>query len=177
MKSRIICDAHDIELMISRLAAQILEEHPNDDNMLVIGIQSRGVELAQRLTKILEKFGKNPLLGTLDINLYRDDWTTRPDGIPSVGSSNIPASLDGELVLLVDDVLFSGRTVRAALEAILDYGRPNKIELLVLIDRGHRELPICAHYVGKYIATRKTEHVDVALKPRDNEDSVILMQQ
>lgn len=177
MQQRIICGAKDIGLMLARLTAQILENHPDEDDFLVIGIHRRGADLAARLVKLLEKSGKHPQLRSLDINLYRDDWTTRAGGMPSVGKSVMPCSPDERLIILVDDVLFSGRTIRAALEAILDYGRPKAVELMVLIDRGHREVPICANYTGKKIATRRSEHVDVTLAEREGEDSVILVQE
>ena len=141
---------------------------------MLVGIQRRGVDLARRLAGLLEaRSGASVPLGTLDINLYRDDWTTL-EGKPQIGISHIPENPDGRVVLLVDDVLFSGRTVRAALEAILDYGRPRAVELAVLVDRGHRELPIHADYVGRQITTERSWHVDVLLKERDGEDMVRL---
>ena len=110
-------------------------------------------------------------LGTLDINLYRDDWTSM-DASPRVGQSNIPQDVTGVAVILIDDVLYTGRSIRSALEAILDYGRPSSVELLVLIDRGHRELPIQADYVGRTINTSREEHVDVLLEERDGKNEV-----
>lgn len=177
MQSRIICSPQDMELILSRLTAQLLEAHPEEKDMLLIGIRRRGADLAARIAKKLECAGRQPYLGSLDINLYRDDWTCLAGKLPSIGRSQIPCSPDGKLILLIDDVLFSGRTIRAALEAVFDFGRPRAVELLVLIDRGHRELPIFANYVGKSVATRRTEHIDVLLAERDGEDAVILKQE
>ena len=164
----------EMERILERLAAQVLERHPACEGLMLVGIQRRGVDLARRLAARLEaRAGVRVPLGTLDINLYRDDWTTL-EGKPHIGTSHIPENPDGRVVLLVDDVLFSGRTVRAALEAILDYGRPRAVELAVLVDRGHRELPIHADYVGRKITTERRWHVDVLLEERDGEDMVRL---
>lgn len=133
-----------------------------------------GVDLAVRLGKVLEdKLGRKLPFGTLDINLYRDDWTTM-HARPTIGESNITTPLDNKNVILVDDVLFTGRTIRAALEAILDYGRPKTVELLVLVDRGHRELPIHGDYVGRKINTARSEKVNVLMEERDGRDEVVL---
>lgn len=127
-----------------------------------------------RLGKVLEdKLGRKLPFGTLDINLYRDDWTTM-HARPTIGESNITTPLDNKNVILVDDVLFTGRTIRAALEAILDYGRPKTVELLVLVDRGHRELPIHGDYVGRKINTARSEKVNVLMEERDGRDEVVL---
>ena len=166
-----ILDAEDITLVLERLASEIIERHHGLPDLLV-GIERRGVDLARRLVTLLEEKGGGKLpLGTLDINLYRDDWTTLKDH-PIIGTSYIPHDITNQDVLLVDDVLFSGRTVRAALDALLDYGRPKRVELLVLIDRGHRELPIQADYVGKYVQTEHNEQVMVLLNERDGEECV-----
>ncbi|MDO5484170.1 MAG: bifunctional pyr operon transcriptional regulator/uracil phosphoribosyltransferase PyrR, partial [Desulfovibrionaceae bacterium] len=117
------------------------------------------------------RLGTPVALGTLDINLYRDDWTSLASQ-PHIGQSSIPANLSKRVVILVDDVLYSGRTVRAALEALLDYGRPRAVELMVLIDRGHRELPIQPDYVGRMVQTSKADHVDVLLEEHDGQDAV-----
>lgn len=169
-----ILTAAEMRLVEDRLVAQIMENHPKADNLLLVGIQRRGADLAARLEKMLAQKGRTPLLGTLDINFYRDDWTCRGVDMPRIGESFMPESPDGKIVILVDDVLFSGRTIRAALDAILDYGRPDCVELLTFIDRGHRELPICANYIGKNILTEKGEQVDVLLEERDGRDTVIL---
>ena len=120
-----------------------------------------------------DKLGRKLPFGTLDINLYRDDWTSL-EGKPHIGQSRITAPVDNAEIILIDDVLFSGRTIRAALEALLDYGRPRKVELLVLVDRGHRELPIQADYIGRSVDTRPQEQVDVLLEERDGRDEVLL---
>lgn len=164
----------EMRLVENRLAAQIMENHPNTENLLLVGIPRRGADIAARLAKKLEEKGSPALLATLDINLYRDDWSCRHGDMPRVGASSMPLSPDGRVVLLVDDVLFSGRTIRAALEAILDYGRPACVELLAFVDRGHRELPICPTYAGKNIITDKDEQVDVLLRERDGRDAVIV---
>lgn len=170
MAESVIMDNDEIRIALNDLALGIHAAHPDKDNIMLIGIQRRGADLAARLAK---KLGiKN--LASLNINLYRDDWTKLADGVPHIGKSHMPEPPDGKIVILVDDVLFSGRTVRAALEAILDYGRPDKIELLVLIDRGHRELPIHADYIGKTVATKLDQHVDVLLSERDGRDAVIV---
>jgi pyrimidine operon attenuation protein/uracil phosphoribosyltransferase len=168
--------AEEIERLIEDLAARITDRHSDDCSSLVlIGIQRRGVDLAGRLAaRMAERLDYAPPLGTLDINLYRDDWTSLL-GKPQIGRSSIPTRLDGRIVILVDDVLFTGRTIRSALEALLDYGRPRKVELLVLIDRGHRELPIHADYAGRTIETERSEHVNVLLEERDGVDEVRLL--
>ncbi len=169
-----IMDAEALALALDRLAMQVLEKHSADDALMLVGIERRGADLARRLVKLLEQKSGRPVpIGTLDINLYRDDWTSLV-GMPVIGQSDIPGSVDEKNIVLIDDVLFSGRTVRAALNALLDYGRPHKVELLVLIDRGHRELPIQADFVGKEIETRRDEHIDVSLAERDGEDAVDL---
>ena len=164
----------DMTRTLERLAYQVLERHESAGNLLLVGIQRRGVDLARRLARILgERVGHSIALGTLDINLYRDDWTSLA-AMPALGASSIPLPLEGRQVVLVDDVLYTGRTVRAALEAILDYGRPARVELLVLVDRGHRELPIHADYVGRSVNTSRAEQVDVLLEERDGTDEVRL---
>lgn len=175
MSAQILINEHEMSLIQERLAVQLMENNHCPEKLLLVGIQRRGADLAQRLAAILEKkLGKPMPRGMLDINLYRDDWTMPSNGRPHIGESSIPFCVDGEKVILVDDVLFSGRTIRAALEALLDYGRPRSVELLVLIDRGHRELPICAQYVGRQIPTEREEHVDVLFTERDGQDCVRL---
>ena len=166
----------DMARTLDRMASEVIERHGADmDSLLLMGIQRRGVDLARRLAVLLEnKTGKKITMGTLDINLYRDDWTSL-SAFPALGSSSVPLPLEGHKVLLVDDVLYTGRTVRAALEAILDYGRPDSVELLVLVDRGHRELPISADYAGRQIRTSRAEKVDVLLFERDGVDEVKLV--
>lgn len=164
----------DMARTLERLAYQVLERHPAPQELLLVGIQRRGADLARRLAGVLgERLGREIPLGTLDINLYRDDWTSL-SAMPALGASSIPVPLEGRQVILVDDVLYTGRTIRAALEAILDYGRPARVELLVLVDRGHRELPIHADYVGRNVNTSRAEQVNVLLEERDGVDEVRL---
>lgn len=164
---RDILTNEDMERTLERLAYEVMEEHGDCAELAFIGIQRRGVDLAMRLKAILdERLHRDLPMGQLDINLYRDDWTSL-DLQPLLNQTDIPFSVDGRDILLVDDVLFTGRTVRAGLEAILDFGRPRRVELLVLVDRGHRELPIHADYVGKVVDTLRGEHVNVYLRERD----------
>lgn len=174
MTSTQILEQSEMARILDRLASQILERHARCEDVMLVGIERRGADLARRLARILESRLSRPApLGTLDINLYRDDWTSL-QGKPHIGQSHIPDNVDQRVIILVDDVLFSGRTIRSALEALLDYGRPRAVELLVLIDRGHRELPIHADYVGRVVNTSRQEHVDVLLTERDGEDAVRL---
>ncbi len=174
MKNKILMQAEDVARTLERLALQVVENHGHCQNLMLIGIERRGANLAQRLHTFLQgRVGKDVAFGTLDINLYRDDWTSL-DAKPHIGQSNISQSLDGMNVILVDDVLYTGRTIRAALEALLDYGRPQKVELLVLMDRGHRELPIEANYVGRVVETEVHEHVNVLVSEKDGRDEVFV---
>lgn len=164
----------EVQRTIDRLAYQVIENHGDCKNLVLVGIQRRGVDIAARLRKVLEERLERVIeLGSLDINLYRDDWTTL-DVQPMINKTDIPTTVDAKTILLVDDVLFTGRTIRAALEAILDHGRPSRIELMVLVDRGHRELPIQANYVGKQISTAHNEQVDVLIEEIDQRDEVLL---
>ncbi|WP_320170970.1 bifunctional pyr operon transcriptional regulator/uracil phosphoribosyltransferase PyrR [Maridesulfovibrio sp.] len=175
-EQKIILTAKDMARTLDRLASEITERRGDDEHLVIIGIQRRGADLAQRLKEILdERLGRKIPLGKLDINLYRDDWTnlTRQ---PSINCTEIPFDIESASVILVDDVLFSGRTVRAALEAVLDFGRPRRVELLVLVDRGHRELPIRADYVGKEVKTFENQHVNVLVSERDEKDKVVIIQ-
>jgi pyrimidine operon attenuation protein / uracil phosphoribosyltransferase len=168
--------AGEVRRTLERLAFEIIERRDPTCGLALVGIQRRGAELATRLKALIDtRAGCDVPLGKLDINLYRDDWT-KSEVQPQVGPSEIAFSLAEKSVVLVDDVLFSGRTIRAALEALLDYGRPKRVELLVLVDRrGHREVPIQADYVGKRIHTEQGEHVDVAVAELDGEDGVLLV--
>jgi pyrimidine operon attenuation protein / uracil phosphoribosyltransferase len=170
----IILDAADIDRKLQRITREILEEHQGVKNLTLIGIQTRGVYLAKRIqSSINEIEGIQIPTGEMDITLYRDDWT-RISLNPVVKTTNISFSVDGKQVILVDDVLFTGRTTRAAMDALIDFGRPDRIELAVLLDRGHRELPIQANYVGKFIETRRSETVNVLLREHDGEDKVVI---
>ncbi len=171
---KILMSAAEIARTMDRLAMEIVEHHGNCKNLAILGIQRRGVDLARRLLISLKNtIGEKITSGELDINLYRDDWTSL-EVQPQINKTEIDFIIDGRDIILVDDVLFTGRTTRAALEAVLDFGRPRKIELLVLVDRGHRELPIAADYVGKTIETRRGEQVDVFLMEQDGREEVVL---
>ncbi|GAB6178303.1 bifunctional pyr operon transcriptional regulator/uracil phosphoribosyltransferase PyrR [Desulfobaculum senezii] len=174
--SKVILNAEEISRTMERLAMEINERHGDCKDVAILGIQRRGVDLAARLRAALEKrLGRTISSGLLDINLYRDDWTTL-DVQPQINKTEILFDIDGKEIILVDDVLFTGRTIRSALEAILDFGRPKQVELMVLVDRGHRELPIQADYVGKVVETRRGEHVDVYLDERDGKEMVCLVE-
>jgi pyrimidine operon attenuation protein/uracil phosphoribosyltransferase len=169
-----ILDATDIGRILSRIAHEILEVHKGTDNLALIGIQTRGVFLAKRIRdKISQIEGIEIPAGDIDITLYRDDWT-RISHHPIVRATDISFSVDNKQIILVDDVLFTGRTTRAAMDALMDFGRPDRIELAVLVDRGHRELPVQANYVGKFVETRRSETVSVLLAECDGEDKAVL---
>lgn len=170
----ILMNAEEISRTLDRLAYQIIEKRGTSSDLALIGIQRRGADIASRLTRILkEKLGRSVPCGALDIALYRDDWTSV--GVrPSVGPTTIDFQIQGRDIILIDDVLFTTRTIRAALDALLDFGRPRRVELLVLIDRGHHELPIHADYIGRSVNTSRTEHVDVLVSERDGRDEVRL---
>ncbi len=169
-----ILDSADIDRILTRIAHEILETRRGADNLALIGVLTRGVYLANRIqSKIKEIEGVEIPTGEMDITLYRDDWT-RISHHPTVQATTISFSVDGKQIVLVDDVLFTGRTVRAAMDALMDFGRPDRIELAVLIDRGYRELPIQANYVGKLVKTRRSETVNVRLAEHDGEDRVVL---
>ena len=169
-----ILKATDIDRILTRMTHEILETHNGTNSLTLVGIQTRGVFLAQRLqAKIREIEGIVVPKGDVDITLYRDDWT-RIGPNPVVRSTDISFSTDGKRIVLVDDVLYTGRTIRAAMDAIIDFGRPDRIELAVLVDRGHRELPIEANYVGKLVETRRSEMVNVLMKEYDGEDLVVI---
>ena len=159
-------DANDIERALTRIAHQILEVNKGCENIALVGIVTRGDILAKRLCdKIFAIEGMHVPLGALDISFYRDDFSTYI--APQVLGSNIPFTLDSKTIVLVDDVLFTGRTIRAALDALMDFGRPAAVQLAVLVDRGHRELPIRADYVGKNIPSSKDENVRLYLEETD----------
>jgi len=170
----IISDAADIDRILTRITHEILEIHRGAENLSLIGIQTRGIYLARRIqSKIQNIEGVNILTGDMDITLYRDDWT-RISHQPIVQATDIPFSVDNKQIILVDDVLFTGRTTRAAMDALVDFGRPARIELAVLVDRGHRELPIQGNYVGKTVDTRRSETVNVMVSEHDGKDLVII---
>jgi len=171
-EGKVIVDGSSLARMVDRMAHQILEKTTGARDTVLLGIPTRGVPLARRLAERIRAFeGVTVPLGTLDITLYRDDLRLR--GARAVGRTDLPpAGIDGTRVILVDDVLFSGRTIRAALNAIADLGRPRQVQLAVLVDRGHRELPIRADYVGKNLPTALTENVRVRLVETDGIDEI-----
>ncbi len=170
-----LMDKDEIRRSLLRLSHQILEKNREIEDLVVVGIHRRGVTLAERISKMIEEIkGKKLPTGTLDITLYRDDLT-RIAYQPVVRNTNILFPIDDKKVVLVDDVLYTGRTVRAAIDALIDFGRPKKIELVVLIDRGHRQLPIRADYVGKNIPTSPEEMVEVKVEELDGTDEVLIL--
>lgn len=168
--------AADMNRVLMRMASQIVENNPDMDNVVLVGIRRRGVPLAERLArKILEMDGLTVTTGTLDITLYRDDLSTVGDR-PVVNRTELPGNITGKTIILVDDVLYTGRTVRAALDELIDFGRPHRVQLAVLIDRGWRELPIQADYVGKILTTTDREIVKVMLPEFDETEQVIVVE-
>ncbi|MCR4441165.1 MAG: bifunctional pyr operon transcriptional regulator/uracil phosphoribosyltransferase PyrR [Peptococcaceae bacterium] len=171
-----ILDRDGIRRSLNRIAHEIVEKTKNVNDLILVGIRRRGVPLAERLSGFIwEIEGVKVRVGKLDITLYRDDLTALSD-YPIVHGTDIPYDIKGKKIILVDDVLYTGRTVRAAMEGIIDLGRPQLIQLAVLIDRGHRELPIRADYIGKNVPTSKKEMVRVNLQEVDGEDSVLIME-
>ena len=169
-----LMSASEIDRTLVRLAHEILERNNGGADLVLVGVRRRGVPLAERLAKKISEIEKITLqVTTLDITFYRDDLST-VDQKPVVQRSTIPVSVEGKTVILVDDVLYTGRTTRAALDALVDQGRPRRVELCVLIDRGHRELPIQANYVGRVIQTTDSEVIEVRLREVDNEERVML---
>ncbi|WP_329104026.1 bifunctional pyr operon transcriptional regulator/uracil phosphoribosyltransferase PyrR [Streptomyces sp. NBC_01439] len=173
---RPVLEAQDIARVLTRIAHEIVERAKGADDVVLLGIPTRGVFLARRLAAKLEEITSTKIpVGSLDITMYRDDLRMKP--ARAIGRTEIPGDdLDGRLVVLVDDVLFSGRTIRAALDALGDLGRPRAVQLAVLVDRGHRELPIRADYVGKNLPTSLRETVKVQLQEEDGRDAVLLGQ-
>jgi len=170
-----ILDKEGIRRSLTRIAHEIIERNKGTDNLTLVGIRRRGVPLAERLAERIKDIeGRLVPVGTLDITLYRDDLTTLAYQ-PLVRSTEILFSVSGKTVVLVDDVIFTGRTIRAALDALIDLGRPRVIQLAVLIDRGHRELPIRADYVGKNVPTSGKEEVSVRLAEIDGEERVLIL--
>ena len=169
-----IVDADGLRRIVTRIAHEIVERNKGVEDLVLVGIRRRGVPIAARLAlKIKEFEGREPSQGSLDITLYRDDLSTVSHQ-PVVGASEIAVDINGKVVVLVDDVLYTGRTVRAAMDALIDFGRPRSIQLAVVIDRGHRELPIRADYVGKNVPTSKKEVIGVKIAEIDGVDSVVI---
>jgi pyrimidine operon attenuation protein/uracil phosphoribosyltransferase len=169
-------DADRMSRALTRIAHEILERNRGLDEIALVGIRTRGVPLARRLARSLKEINGDAVeTGALDITLYRDDLMRHPVGPqPVVRSTEIPFSIDNRKILLVDDVLYTGRTIRSALDALIDFGRPRAIQLVVLIDRGHRELPIKADYVGKNVPTSMRQSVQVRLQEIDGADEVVI---
>jgi len=171
---KVVLQAEDVQRVLVRVAHEIVERNPEPPAPVLIGIHRRGAFLAQRLLAQLEELLDAEVpLGDLDIGFYRDDLQRRPDA-PVVHASHIDFDVAGRTVVIVDDVLFTGRTVRAAIEALFDYGRPARVQLAVLADRGHRELPIRPDYVGKNLPTSRDEHVHVRVAELDGIDEVAI---
>lgn len=170
-----ILESVAMDRILNRMALEILEVHKTIDAMALIGIHTRGVFLAKRLHQHIEAMAEADLpIGEIDITLYRDDWTQMSEQ-PVVKRTDIAFTVDNKQIILVDDVLYTGRTIRAAMDALVDFGRPARIELAVLIDRGHRELPIQSNYTGHCIATERSEMINVMLKECDGQDGVVLV--
>ncbi|MHA6251363.1 bifunctional pyr operon transcriptional regulator/uracil phosphoribosyltransferase PyrR [Oceanobacillus sp. CAU 1775] len=178
-KKAVVLDAAAMNRALTRMAHEILEKNKGADDLILVGIKTRGVPLAKQLQqKIADIENVTVPIGELDITLYRDDLTTvSPNKEPELKSTSIDVAITGKRIVLVDDVLFTGRTVRAAMDAVIDIGRPSQIQLGVLIDRGHRELPIRADYVGKNIPTSDKEVIVVHLNEIDNEEKVEIYEQ
>jgi pyrimidine operon attenuation protein / uracil phosphoribosyltransferase len=172
-KSTIMDDA-GIRRALTRIAHEIIERNKGIEDCLLVGIRTRGIYIAQRLAKRIEEIEGQPIaVGDLDITLYRDDLTEKQDN-PMINGTTLPVSITGKKVILVDDVLYTGRTVRAALDALMDHGRPQMIQLAVLVDRGHRELPIRPDFVGKNVPTSKSEIILVQLMELDQIERVTI---
>jgi pyrimidine operon attenuation protein/uracil phosphoribosyltransferase len=171
---KVVLREDDVQRALTRIAHEIAERNPQASALALIGIHRRGAFLAQRLKGVLEELLDLEIpLGDLDIGFYRDDVSSRPDA-PVVHASHVDFDVTARTVVVVDDVLFTGRTVRAAIEALFDYGRPDRVQLAVLADRGHRELPIRPDYVGKNLPTSSSEHVYVRLRELDGVDEVAI---
>ncbi|MBU0943901.1 MAG: bifunctional pyr operon transcriptional regulator/uracil phosphoribosyltransferase PyrR [Proteobacteria bacterium] len=174
MERRTLLSANDLSLAVNRISLQILERNHNIENLAIVGIHTCGVFLARRIRKLIqEQTGQELPYGSLDINLYRDDWSLISQN-PVVKTTDIGFTVEAQDVILVDDVLFTGRTIRAAMDALMDYGRPCSIQLAVLVDRGGRELPIQADYVGVSTTIMADERIKVILKEHGGRDEVVL---
>jgi pyrimidine operon attenuation protein / uracil phosphoribosyltransferase len=172
--AKVVLDGDDMRRTLVRIAHEIVEKTPDPELLALVGIHRRGAPLAARLKELLdEQLGLDVPLGDLDIAFYRDDLRNRSDA-PVVHASHIEFDIDGRTVVIVDDVLYTGRTVRAAIEAVFDYGRPGRIQLAVLADRGHRELPIRPDFVGKNLPTNRHERVNVRVEELDGVDEVAI---
>jgi pyrimidine operon attenuation protein / uracil phosphoribosyltransferase len=174
LSKRTVLSSDDIRRAITRISHEILEQNRGVENLLLLGIPTRGIQLATRIAQVIKEHSATEVsVGSLDVTMYRDDLSDQPTRV--VGITNIPTSgVSGKAVVLVDDVLFSGRTIRAALDALNDHGRPAAVRLAVLVDRGHRQLPIRADYVGKNLPTALNERISVKLQEVDGVDEVVI---
>ena len=173
-QDQVVMESDAMGKALERIAREIIQEADDPAALALVGIHTGGVFLARRLGQIMQQhFGIHVPIGTLDINLYRDDWS-RLHTQPKVRATVLPFPVEDKDIVLVDDVLFTGRTIRAALDALMDYGRPRRVRVAALVDRGHRELPICAHFVGLELKTRPEEQVNVYLREKDGADKVVL---
>ena len=168
-------DKLSIARSIARISHEIIEHNNDNEEIVLVGIHRRGVPIANRIQNIIYDINQNKLnLGSLDITFHRDDYRERLV-VPKIKGTNITFSIDGKVVILIDDVLYTGRTIRAALDELNSFGRASKVQLAVLVDRGHRELPIKADFIGKNIPTHDGEHVDVLLEETDGKDCIVLI--
>ncbi|WP_417630822.1 bifunctional pyr operon transcriptional regulator/uracil phosphoribosyltransferase PyrR [Enterococcus faecalis] len=173
MPKKEVVDAVTMKRALTRISYEIIERNKGIQDIVLVGIKTRGIYIAQRLAERLKQLEEIDVpVGELDITLYRDDVKDMEE--PELHSSDVPVSIEGKEVILVDDVLYTGRTIRVAMDAVMDLGRPRKISLAVLVDRGHRELPIRADYVGKNIPTSKTEEIIVEMEERDGADRIMI---
>jgi pyrimidine operon attenuation protein / uracil phosphoribosyltransferase len=171
-QEKLVLDDEDMRRTLVRIAHEIVERQEEPESLAIVGIHRRGAVLARRLRELLGRLLEAEVpLGDVDISFYRDDLSRRADA-PVVNASHVDFDIDGRTVVIVDDVLYTGRTVRAAIEAVFDYGRPARVQLAVLVDRGHRELPIRPDYVGKNLPTSRAERVNVAVRELDGTDEV-----
>jgi pyrimidine operon attenuation protein/uracil phosphoribosyltransferase len=174
-EEKLVMDAGDIARALTRIAHEILERNKGVNNLALVGIRTGGVHLAHRLAKRIQDIEGVPVpIGELDITLYRDDLSLRKDQ-PVLRKTSVPFDVSDKIVVLVDDVLFTGRTIRAAMDGLIDLGRPEEIQLAVLVDRGHRQLPIKANYIGKNLPTSRDESVQVLLEEQGEEDRVLIL--
>jgi pyrimidine operon attenuation protein/uracil phosphoribosyltransferase len=174
MPEKIVMTAEDIRRTLARIAHEIIERNKGTGDLILVGLRTRGVPIAKRLADIIEQYEKSKLnVGALDFSLYRDDLNG--SGAKNVPRTDIPADINGKPVVLVDDVLHTGRSIRAAMDALIDLGRPSSIQLAILIDRGHREMPIRADYVGKNIPSARHEDIQVRLVEIDGRDEVAIV--
>lgn len=176
MKKAKIMSAEDLDRTYMRFAHQFIEPHDDPSGLALVGMQTRGVYMGKRIVQIIEReFGYKPDFGVLDVTFYRDDFRTRLK-MPDVKVTEIPFDLYERDIVLIDDVLYTGRTVRSAMDALMDYGRPHSIKFCCMVDRGHRELPISADYVGKKLPTHTKEEVLVKVNELDGEDAVYIVE-